>query len=90
MSPAEGDGADAYGLSMRHQVYAPAERPDVEVLVDGVWCVGELRMWSHREDGSWVGDVQWRPTNEPTRMLGTFPASEIRRATNEGRPDRHP
>lgn len=29
----------------------------IEVLVDGVRCVGELRMWSQRADGSWQCDV---------------------------------
>ena len=44
----------------QHRVYRPDERPDIEVLVDGVWCDGELRMWTLREDGSWQGNVQWR------------------------------
>jgi hypothetical protein len=52
-------------------------RPDVEVLVDGVGRTGELRMWVRREDGTWWGQVQWRP-DEPTRVLGTFPAEQIR------------
>ena len=26
----------------------PAERPEVEGLVDGVWYPGELRMWTRR------------------------------------------
>ncbi len=28
---------------MSHAVYSPADRPEVEVLVDGVWHHGELR-----------------------------------------------
>jgi hypothetical protein len=43
-----------------------------EVLVGGVWRVGELRMWSQRDDGSWDRNVQWRPAGEPTRRFGTF------------------
>ena len=66
---------------MEHRVYAPHERPDIEVLLDGVWLTGELRMWSQREDGSWWGNVQWRPANDPTRMIGTFPAERIREDT---------
>ena len=32
----------------RHgHVYPPADRPEADVLVDGTWFVGELRMWSH-------------------------------------------
>lgn len=45
-----------------HRVYRPDERPDVEVLVSGVWRVGELRMWSQLKDGLWQGNVQWRPS----------------------------
>ena len=57
---------------------------DIEVLVDGVWRVGELgmwrvgelRMWSQDADGAWQGRVQYRP-DEPTRMIATFPADGI-------------
>ena len=31
---------------MTHTVHAPADRPEVEVLVDGAWVYGELRMWT--------------------------------------------
>jgi len=65
-------------LTPRHRVYRPDERPDVEVLVDGVWCDGELRMWTQLKDGLWQGNVQWRPADEPTRYLGTFAADCIR------------
>ena len=65
-------------MKPQHRVYRPDERPDVGVLVDGVWHVGELRMWSQLGDGSWVGDVQWRPADEPTRYLDTFSADRIR------------
>jgi hypothetical protein len=34
-------------------VWSPAERPDVEVLVDGQWWPAELRMRSQRADGYW-------------------------------------
>jgi hypothetical protein len=60
-----------------HRVYPPGERPDVEVLVDGTWCDGELRMWTRREDG-WWGNVSWRPPGEHTRRHGTFLADQIR------------
>ena len=65
---------------MQHHVNRPDERPDIEVLVDGVWCEGELRMWSQREDGTWQADVQWRPNGEPTRRLHTFAADWLRSA----------
>ena len=62
------------------RVYRPDERPDVEVLVHGLWCDGELRMWTQREDGSWEGNVQWCPNGEPTRRLDTFASSQTRLA----------
>ena len=61
-------------------VYRPGQRPGVEVLVDGEWHVGELRMWFQEKDGGpWVGDVLWAPTGSATR-LATFPAAAIRPA----------
>jgi hypothetical protein len=67
-------------LMRDYRVFKPDDRPDVEVLVDGAWCDGELRMWTQREDGSWWGNVAWRPPGEHTRRLGTFLAEQIRRA----------
>jgi hypothetical protein len=32
------------------RIYAPFERPSIEVLVDGRWLPGELRMWSQESD----------------------------------------
>ena len=37
---------------MRHTVYRPDERPEVEVLVDGAWFYGELSMWTDNRDGT--------------------------------------
>jgi len=43
------------------RVYDPWDRPDVEVLVDGQWCPGELRAWFPDEvTGSWRANVSWR------------------------------
>ena len=64
----------------QHRVYRPDKRPDVEVLVDGIWHVAELRMWSQLADGSWVANVQWRPAGEATRRLETFAATDVRAA----------
>ena len=44
-------GASSVDRVDQCRVYRPDERPDVEVLVDGVWCDGELRLWTQREDG---------------------------------------
>ena len=67
--------------------YAPGDRPGVEVMVDGRWLVGELRRWSRRDDGTWWGNVQYRPADEPTWHLGTFPSDRIRGPRPETRPD---
>jgi hypothetical protein len=37
---------------MTQTVYPPADRPEVEVLVEGTWHYGELRMWTQHRDGS--------------------------------------
>ena len=53
--------ARPYGLAMSEPiVYLAHERPDVEVLWEGVWCLGELRM--QRQDGAcqWLCQVQYR------------------------------
>ena len=34
-------GRRPYRQAMEHGIYRPDERPDIEVLVDGVWCEGE-------------------------------------------------
>ena len=46
----------------------------------GHWLTGELTMWTQRDDGTWWGHVQYRPVDEPTLHLGTFPAEWIREA----------
>lgn len=60
----------------QRRVYPPDERPDIEVLVNGQWLVGELRVWTQQEDGSWWGDVRYR-LRGPTRHLGSFPAAQV-------------
>jgi hypothetical protein len=60
-------------------VYAPADRPLVEVEVDGTWHDGDLRMWTSTENG-WVGQVTWsRAPGE--NLISSFPADRIRQAT---------
>ena len=65
-------------MQPEHRAYPPGNRPVVEVQVNGRWLPGELRQWSQHEDGSWWGNVQYRPTDEPTRHYGTFSADRIR------------
>jgi hypothetical protein len=60
-----------------YREYAPADWPDVEVLVDDTWLEGELRAWSHREAG-WHGHVQYR-TGPAQNYLAVFPADHIRK-----------
>jgi hypothetical protein len=56
----------------------PGERPDVEALVDGVWCPGELRMWTQDDEGAWTAQVQYRPPGSHSRVIGAFPAEHVR------------
>lgn len=56
-------------------VYRPDERPDVEVLVDGQWRSGELRMV--HDDGRL--NVQYRLNGDV--YLDNFPAERVRRDT---------
>ncbi len=56
----------------------PADRPDVEVLVDGHWCPGEVRMQTQHDDGSWVLEVAYRPHGKLSSMIESFPANRVR------------
>lgn len=56
--------------------YRPDERPEVEVLVDGVWFPGELRMWFQHEDGSWRENVMWSRVPGENR-LDNVPAERV-------------
>lgn len=42
------------------RVYSPADRPEVEVLVDDTWWPGELRAWFPQDDGTWRANVSYR------------------------------
>lgn len=57
--------------ALTHTVYPPADRPEVEVLVDGVRHHGELRMWDPAPGRVLVGerDVDPRTRREPARHL---------------------
>lgn len=60
-------------------LYAPDERPDVEVLVDGQWCPGEVRMATELDDGSWSHNVQYR--TDAGQFVATFPGDQVRKDT---------
>lgn len=61
-------------------VYKPIDRPPVEVLVEGTWCYGVLRMWKDSPDG-WVGDVMYFLPGETSGRYDDFPAHQIREDT---------
>ena len=66
-------------------VYLAQDRPDVEVLWEGVWCPGEVRMVR------WVGgaelhQVQYRRPGELSSHIDTFPASHVRSDTVDRSP----
>ena len=72
-------GAQLYGSGMAEPiVYLAHERPDVEVLWEGVWCPGELRMQRQDVSGQWLCNVQFRRPGELSSHIDTFPASEVR------------
>ena len=60
-------------------VYA-SDRPTVEVLWEGVWCPGEVRMvrWV---DGAELHQVQHRRPGELSSHIDGFPASHVRADT---------
>lgn len=68
-------------MAKQRIVYKPLDRPDVEVLVDGTWCPGELRMWTQHDDDTWTADVQYRPPGEHSSFIATFPADQVREDT---------
>ena len=58
------------------------ERPDVEVLVDGVWYPGELRAWSRpfpNAGGIWWGNVDYR-TGTGQHHFVTVHSDQVRNA----------
>ena len=59
-------------------VYLTHERPDVEVLWEGVWCPGELRMQRQDDSGQWLCNVQFRRPGELSSHIDTFRVSAVR------------
>lgn len=66
--------------SAGHVTYTGFDRPDVEVLVDGTWCEGELWSWDRDAAGEWTGMAEWRRGPGQGNYLERFPASRIRLA----------
>ena len=67
------------------RVYAPDERPDVLVEVDGEWHRGVLRKWSQDPTGAWWGSVAWG-RSPGRRFLDTVHSDRIWAATDEAPP----
>ena len=64
--------------------FAPGERPEVEVLVEGTWYPGELNAWSqpgvaNGYSTGWWGNVTYR-TDAGERHRKTVPYHRIRAA----------
>ena len=59
-------------------VYEPAERPDVEVLWEGTWCPGEVRMVTWDDQGAEVHQVQYRRSGELSSHIDDFTADRMR------------
>lgn len=65
-------------MDVPHQprIYAPAERPAIEVEINGQWYAGELRAWLRRGD-EWWANVAWSAGVADTR-LETVAAERVR------------
>jgi hypothetical protein len=59
-------------------VYRPGEMPDVEVLYEGTWCPGEVRMVSW-PGGVETHHVQYRRPGDLSSHLDAFPADQVRK-----------
>ena len=69
-------------------VYLAPDRPDVEVLWEGDWCPGELRMQRQDGAGQWLMQVQYRRPGELSSHIDTLPAEQVRQDSvdrSEGR-----
>jgi hypothetical protein len=64
-------------MAREARIYQPAERLDVEVLVDDRWLPGELRAWFPGQDGGWRANVQYR-TKPGWTYLTTVEADKVR------------
>jgi hypothetical protein len=74
--------AEATMLTMRRNVTvpAPADRPSVEVLVEGRgWVAGEVRMQWRAPDDAWWAEVQFRSPDHHSTMIDAFPAERVRK-----------
>jgi hypothetical protein len=59
-------------------VYAPGERPRVEVFVAGGWLPGEVVSTAWAPDGHATHEVAYRPQGEDEGVVGIFASSQVR------------
>ena len=66
-------------VRQRIEYSSPLDWPDVEVLVDGGWRPGEVRMQTQIDDGTWELNVQWRAQEGEDHPPGStpFPAEQV-------------
>lgn len=60
------------------RIFAPADRPDVQVLVEGDWRPGELRAWYPAGETAWEALVDWQPVGSTSRRPDRFPQDRVR------------
>jgi hypothetical protein len=61
------------------RLYAPEQRPDVEVRVGDQWLPAELRSWSPSPSGWWANCSYHRGPGQTN--LGTFQEGDVREDT---------
>ncbi len=59
-----------------NRIYNPADRPEVQVQVDGQWYDGDLYAWRDRDGEQW-GQVRY--SRDQQTYLDNFPAHRIRK-----------
>lgn len=57
-------------------VYTGWDRIDIECLVDGVWCAGELRSWQKHDD-AWSAIVTY--TRDGQTRIDRFAEDHVRK-----------
>lgn len=63
-------------------VFRPDDRPECEVLVDGTWFPGEVRMWTETPTG-WVAEVGFN-TGPAQNRIDSFPFEDVRPQGGDG------
>ena len=69
---------------MKHTVYPPDERPEVEVLVDGAWHYGQLRMSTHDATADGRLQVTWTARPASTSSTRFAPSGCVRWPWRDG------